>query len=282
MVLTKRAVFTALLHDPQLGIHLLRLVTGRLLQNAGAEPFLPADEASPRPADERFAGGCFPALFGRNGKRAAIAALGVAPILALVFQPLNMILQRDGTLTTWLNIATAPIDGTIKDFDVRVGDIVEGTPVVARIVDDSADRSGVIRAREAVRRAEAKLAELSRYRDRVAKLAAEWTERKAHYAAGFRRDLDLEIADRETPRIGQGTRRIGLSTGAAAAHLERVRRCLARRCRRRSRQFPAGASVADRDGKGARSRPRAAQAGRPGYISPGGWERTGMVVALDR
>jgi len=35
MVLTRSAVFACLLQHPELGVHLLRLITGRMLQNAG-------------------------------------------------------------------------------------------------------------------------------------------------------------------------------------------------------------------------------------------------------
>jgi hypothetical protein len=47
MSLTKSAVFSALVQHPQLGIHLLRIVTMRMLENASLNsPALPPVEAA--------------------------------------------------------------------------------------------------------------------------------------------------------------------------------------------------------------------------------------------
>ena len=55
----------------------------------------------------------------------------------------------------------------------------------------------MIRAEGQERRAEARLVQVKQYHDRVTLLAKEWSERRARYADGFRRDLDLDIQDLE-------------------------------------------------------------------------------------
>lgn len=122
MALSKKAVLAALLQSPQLGIHLLRIITARMLQNAGRdEPLVPV-EASPaaasvagvssRPLAQRF---------GRKSRIALVVGLGLIPICVAVFQPLYIMLDRDAAVTSWLSLATAPIGGTLEGFDTRIG-----------------------------------------------------------------------------------------------------------------------------------------------------------------
>jgi multidrug efflux pump subunit AcrA (membrane-fusion protein) len=106
-----------------------------------------------------------------------------------------VVLDRDAAVTSWLNVATAPIDGTVEGFGTRVGQKANGNGAVAAIVNHSADRSAVIRAEDQLRRAEARLVQATRYSQHVLRLAAEWTERRNRYAEGFRQDLDHEIQD---------------------------------------------------------------------------------------
>jgi len=197
LVLSKKAVFAALLLHPQLGIHLLKLVTVRLLQNGGLrdEQLVPAaDRPASVPArlDRRLM-----ERLGRRGRIALIVVLGAVPLGMAIYQPLYILLDRDAAVTTWLNVATAPIAGTVQDFTAGVGQTVGETGIVARVVNHSADRSDVIRAEGAMRRAEARLTQLTQYNARVLHLEKEWMERRARYADGFRRDLDLEIQDLE-------------------------------------------------------------------------------------
>jgi CRP/FNR family transcriptional regulator, cyclic AMP receptor protein len=151
MVLTKKAVFATLLQHPQLGIHLLKLITVRMLQNVGQhDPALaPKDDLAP--AIEGVAAGRFSPRFRRRAIRVGIVALCVALIVLIAFRPLYIVLDRDAALTTWVNVTTAPITGTVEGFDVKAGQSV-GNGDVMRIVNHSADHSAVIRADAANRR----------------------------------------------------------------------------------------------------------------------------------
>lgn len=231
MVLSKKAVFGALLHHPQLGIHLLKLVTVRMLQNAGMRDQLVAvDEPKPKvPArlDRRLL-----ERLGRPGMIALIVALGAVPVGLAIYQPLYILFDRDAAVTTWLNVATAPIAGTLEDFTTRVGQKVDETAVVARLRNYSADHGDVIRGEGAVRRAEARLTQLTQYNERVDRLEKDWKDRKARYAEGFRQDLDLEIRDLEQ-RLALQKERVEIADASAR--------------RRRSLRATGTASQADED-----------------------------------
>lgn len=209
MALSRGAVFAALLQHPRLGIHLLRLITVRLLQNSGREAKLPVTpaagaiappgnpSANPPAKDPGPPRGLFATRARRNAVRLAIAAFLVVMLGVAAYDPLYSVLSRNAAVTTWLNVATAPIDGTVEGFDARPGQRVSGSGEVGRIVNHSADRSGVIRAEGAAARAQARLAELAAYDHRVETLTTEWQDRRARYADGFRTDLDLKVEELE-------------------------------------------------------------------------------------
>jgi len=195
MVLTRTAVFSALLQHPRLGIHLLKLITARLLHNAGRDQNLPGPpidlpaKVPPKPTG----------LFATRSRRNAVRVTAVAFVLVAIgiSQPLYAVLNRDAVVTTWVNVVSAPISGTVKDFSARPGLRLAETRDVARIVNDSVDRSGVIHATGVAQRAESRLEVLKAYDARINALSAEWRERKTRYADGFRIDLDLTIQELE-------------------------------------------------------------------------------------
>jgi CRP/FNR family cyclic AMP-dependent transcriptional regulator len=230
MLLGKKAVFAALLHSPQLGVHLLKVITVRMLENAGVrdQVLVPANDAvvAARIPDKLLD------RFGRKSRIAVLAVLGVIPVVLAIYQPLYIVLDRDAAVTSWLNEATAPISGTIERFESRIGQKVDPTGLVATLVDRSVDRSGVIRAEGQERRAETRLAQIEQYRDRVTRLGREWSERRARYADGFRGDLDLEIQDLEQ-RLALLKERVALADASAR--------------RRRSLRVSGTASQADED-----------------------------------
>ncbi|MBS0220046.1 MAG: cyclic nucleotide-binding domain-containing protein [Proteobacteria bacterium] len=210
MALSRGAVFAALLQHPRLGIHLLKLITVRLLQNSERDARLPvaaagmvvplADPSENPPAnrpakDPGRPHGLFATRARRNAVRLAIAAFLVVMLGVAAYDPLYSVLSRNAAVTTWLNVATAPIDGTVEGFDARPGQRVSGSGEVGRIVNHSADRSGVIRAEGAAARAKAHLAELTAYDTRVETLTKEWQDRRTRYADGFRTDLDLKVEE---------------------------------------------------------------------------------------
>lgn len=229
MLLGKKAVFAALLHSPQLGIHLLRVITVRMLDNAGVrdQQLVPAEAAGSNGGPLRFLD-----RFGRKTTIAVLVGLGIIPVMVAIYQPLYVVLDRDAAVTSWLNEATAPIAGTIEGFEARIGQQVDRGGVVASLVDHNADRSGVIRAEGQERRAETRLTQVSQYRDRVSGLAREWSDRRARYADGFRRDLDLDIQDLEQ-RLALLKERVELAEASAR--------------RRRSLRVSGTASQADED-----------------------------------
>ncbi len=238
MSLNKKAVLAALLQSPQLGIHLLRIITARMLQNAGLrdEPLVAVEASAAmvaavpsgqgavrRPLGQRF---------GRKGRIALVVGLGLIPICVAVFQPLYIMLDRDAAVTSWLSLATAPIGGTLEGFDTRIGQQVGPSGDVTTIVNRAVDRSGVIRAEGNERRAEARLVQLRLYHERVTLLAKEWSERRARYAEGFRRDLDIDIQDLDK-RLALLKERVALADASAQ--------------RRRSLRASGTASQADED-----------------------------------
>lgn len=230
MLLDKKAVFAALLHSPQLGIHLLKVITGRMLENAGirGQQLTPSSE----PAEPVHLPNGFLDRVGRKTVIAGIGVLGAIPIVMAIYQPLYIVLDRDAAVTSWLNEATAPIAGTVEGFETRIGQQVDPAGPVATLVNHSADRSGVIRAEGQERRADARLTQINQYRDRVTRLAKEWAERRVRYADGFRRDLDLEIQDLNQ-RLALLKERVELADASAR--------------RRRSLRATGTASQADED-----------------------------------
>jgi CRP/FNR family cyclic AMP-dependent transcriptional regulator len=197
MTLSKKAVFGLLAHQPQLGIHLLKLVTSRLLEDAGLDGKDPTTAAAAAPPRRATLGRRILDRIGPKSRIAIAVALGALPLAAAIHQPLYVVLDRDAAVTSWLNVATAPIDGTVEGFETRVGQKANGNGAVAAIVNHSADRSAVIRAEDQMRRSETRLIQATQYSERVLRLAAEWTERRNRYAEGFRQDLDHEIQDLE-------------------------------------------------------------------------------------
>ena len=215
MTLTKKAVLTALMQHPLLGIHLLKLITVRLLQNAGlSDRQLTPVKGYSLPRESTPLARWLPIRLGRKGWIAVIAALAVVPVAAAIHQPLYVLLDRDAAVTSWLNVVTAPIAGTVEGLDTRAGQQVGKEGEVARIVNYSIDRGNVIRAEGLERRAEVRLAQASQYSQRVAALATQWSDRRARYAEGFRRDLDLDIQDLEQRLVLQ-KERVTLSEAAA-------------------------------------------------------------------
>lgn len=195
MVLTRSAVFSCLLQHPQLGVHLLRLITLRMLQNAGLAPAL--EPETPTAAGQRKPRGVWGFLTSGTGLRAGIGVATIVLVIAAISQPLYIVLQRDAAVTTWLNVVTAPITGTIEEYGVRVGERIAPPGIVARIENHAADRGTLIRTESAVRDAEAQVAELAGYDGRLSALVIEWTDRRSRYGDGFKRDLDLKIEDLE-------------------------------------------------------------------------------------
>ncbi|MEJ8571725.1 cyclic nucleotide-binding domain-containing protein [Microbaculum marinum] len=198
MVLKRQAVFSALLQNPALGVHLLKLITLRMLENMGALDPLYADEGL---AEEQPDGAALAKE--RRLRRAGIAAAFLFSIVATVVAigPLiYSIATRNAALTTWMNVATAPIDGTIEHMALKPGDTVDASGKVADLTNHLIEPDEVIRARAQFSEAQANLQELDTHETRLLTLLEDWNQRTERYADAFRENLDLQI-DSLTRRI---------------------------------------------------------------------------------
>ena len=96
-------------------------------------------------------------------------------------------------MTTWANVATAPIRGNLDGALPPVGQRVSADGRLAMVRNLQADRSEVDRAAAEVARAEARVAELRDHLARIRQIDAEWRRRTQDYAANFKRTLEIEI-----------------------------------------------------------------------------------------
>lgn len=190
-------ILGTLIQHPRLGILLLRLITSRFLENVdkGEPPDIvrdvdkvtdPATAPSERAAYET-----------RSNLRlwATVLIVGVAVTsLGVAFGPsFYFYLERESAVTTWLDVATSPIQGTIVSPPPQAGSIIDETGLVAEVTNAYADTSGRLRALATLDNAQAELARLQAYQNRMQSLDQEWTQRTDDYAAGFRSNLDIVI-----------------------------------------------------------------------------------------
>src|SRR5690606_17240559 len=128
---------------------------------------------------------------------AALAAAAVALVayagwwLAPYF---TSVLFRDAAVTTWINVATSPIRGTVEGPLPARGQRVGTDGRIATVRNQQADPSEMERAAAKVARAEAEVAELRAYLARLQALGAEWQARTAGYADTFKKNLETDIA----------------------------------------------------------------------------------------
>ena len=198
MSLSRGAVFTALVQEPQLGIHLLKLITTRFLQNAGQDQKTPPVIAlEPAISAAKAVLSRFSGPGARTAIRIAVLA-SVALVVWLAYHPVYTMLDRDAAVTSWLNVVTAPIAGTVEGLDHRRG------------------RAGrQVRGSRADRESQRRPRQRDRAEGRTGRRKSGWRKRPSTakagvatcngvggtpgpYADGFRRDLDLEIQDSRT------------------------------------------------------------------------------------
>jgi len=111
-----------------------------------------------------------------------------------LFAPyLTSVLFRDAAVTTWINVATAPIHGNLDGPPPAVGQRLGADGRIATVRNLQADPSEMERSAAEVARAEASVADLQAYLARIQDLDARWRTRTADYADTFKKNLEIEI-----------------------------------------------------------------------------------------
>jgi hypothetical protein len=202
--------------NPKFGFYLVRLITQRLVENyekftCEQEPLaagLRARDPSANVPDRLSGKPPPPASSARPIRRprakAVYAGLAAAAVALLAYAAwwlapyFTSVLFRDAAVTTWINVATSPIRGTVEGPLPGRGQRIGADGRIATIRNLQADPSEMERAAAEVARAETEVTELRAYRARLQALDAEWRARTSGYAATFKENLETEI---------EGTRR---------------------------------------------------------------------------
>jgi multidrug resistance efflux pump len=170
-----------------------------------------------------------PAAEGASARRSSrwVYALGVAVFLAyslwIIGPYLRSVIVRDAAVTTWSNVATAPIDGKVE-FRSRAADrVVDSAGDILLVRNDTLSRETVTAAETRVERARAEVEELQELLDEIILLDEGRGDLKAQYADVFRAQLDAEIASLER-QIGVTSGRLELMRKVAARSEELARR----------------------------------------------------------
>ncbi len=202
--------------NPQFGFHVVRLITRRLIENyAAIEAAMsgPASlEARPREAapanpspgrpPPTGSGSASSARSSRRRRSTTVLHLlgwsSAAGVLlasgAWFLAPyVKSVLFRDAAVTTWTNVATAPIRGNLEGPLPAPGQRLGADGRLAVVHNLQADHSEVDKATAEVARAEAEVTELEAYLSSIRALDEQWRNRTATYAATFRKTLELEI-----------------------------------------------------------------------------------------
>ena len=197
--------------NPRFGFHVVRLITGRLIENLRhVGPAAAADagpgrdreppEGGPAMGVERPAPMLTAELRARLRRRrltrlyGAVAAAIVLLAVGWRLGPyLRSTVSRGSAVTSWIHVATAPIAGNVDSRLPEPGDRVGRDGVIVTIRNRHNDPSAAERAAGEVARAEAIVAELRRYVDTMRQLDAEWQARTAAHAAAFTQNLEVTL-----------------------------------------------------------------------------------------
>lgn len=214
--------------NPGFGLYIIRLITGRLIENSArldeAVP-APAPYLLPEPAPGGTGRGDAPAGRGRARRfratwaphlgAVALVAVALALYAGWTLAPyVSSALFRDAALTTWIHVATAPLRGNLDQRLPAPGQRVGEDGRLATVRDLQADRSQVDLADAEVVRAEARVAELRDFLATIEQLDEEWRDRSVGYASVFKDNLDTEIRGLER-ELAFLTRRLKLDRALA-------------------------------------------------------------------
>jgi multidrug resistance efflux pump len=129
---------------------------------------------------------------------------------------LRSVIVRDAAVTSWSNLATSPIDGTLAAEALAVGRAVGSDGIITPVLNDRLIRQALTEAEIRADLARARAAELEEFLNEIVVLDEERAALKGQYGVTFRAQLDAEIASLQ--------RRIGVTSG----RLELMRRIAAR------------------------------------------------------
>lgn len=225
--LSEKAVLQIFYQNPQMGFSLIRIITGRLIENyrrlederqaaaegnpASAQPGATLAGPAPPPVlpDARKVAEAETVLKqARHRRRLALALLVLVP-LALLLGAVGSqrsyfasVLYRDAVVTTWAYLATAPISGQVLKPVPVPGDVVRavdsaGEGPVLRIRDLQADDTRVAHFEAESRRMGERVAHLQAQLDELEDTAARWKRRSAIYGEVFRDSIEAELAGLE-------------------------------------------------------------------------------------
>lgn len=110
---------------------------------------------------------------------------------------IRSIVVRDAAVTTWSQVATTPIDGTVEFAPRRDSGEVGETGLIATVRNHHASRLDLERARADVERNATEIEELEVALAEIVSLEDDRQEVKAHYAEIFRAQLDVRIENLE-------------------------------------------------------------------------------------
>jgi len=127
---------------------------------------------------------------------------------------LRSIVVRDAAVTTWLHVATSPIDGLVVETPLRIGDRIDRDGRIVSIANPRVDTTALATARASLDRAEARVAALTPLLSDLETLTRARARQAADYAENFRQNLDTKI-DGMAEFLGASQRRLALERAEA-------------------------------------------------------------------
>lgn len=214
--------------NPRFGFYIVRVITSRLIENydklvaamasrptageqaqgnvtatdplakLGEKRPMPGDGAAARPAETPMASNDWRRSRTLRGIRTAAAFLVFLSLLAIAWRAgpyVHSVLVRDAAVTTWSNLATAPIDGTIRFVSRSLDSAIGADGLIAVVDNEHLSHADYDRARNAVTLKQSELRHLEAYRAELEALDTERGDIKSVYAEQFRNQLDTSIAN---------------------------------------------------------------------------------------
>jgi hypothetical protein len=209
--LTADKVMQLYYQNPRFGFHVVRLITGRLIEKLRRVEPVAATDAGPSRDQELPEGGPVigverpaPMLTAerraRRRRRWLIGLYGGAAaaitLLAAGWQLgpyLRSTVSRDAAVTSWIQVATSPVAGNLASRLPKPGDRIGPDGLIVTVRNRHNDPSAAEQSAGEVARAEAVVAELRRYVDAMRQLDAEWQARTASHATAFRQNLEVTL-----------------------------------------------------------------------------------------
>lgn len=125
----------------------------------------------------------------------ALAILSFLAYVAWIMGPyLRSIVVRDAAVTSWLNVATSPIDGTLEIIPQSIAGSVGAGGIIEIVRNNHLSRDDLIQAQIQLDFATVRVKEVRTFLDEIVTLDTGRGELKASYADIFRAQLDAKIA----------------------------------------------------------------------------------------